>query len=435
MNSGVYIVSTLKANQWVKLTKTVIDNAPVPARGQTFLRDAEIKGFGVRITAQGARAFIVEKRIAGQVRRVTLGRYGELTLQQARLQAQKLLGQIAMGHNPIADKHRARLEAITLQEAFQDFVRARTSLKDKTLYDYRRYLETAFADWQRRPLIAITKDHIAALHQQLGTTRGEYYANGAMRFLRSLLNFAMAQYEDSTGRGLFSENPVLRLTRARSWFRTERRRTVLTARDLAPWVRAVSGLRSDTPDPFAETVGDYLMLLLLTGLRRQEAAQLLWTDIDFHQRTLTIRDPKNREPHTLPLSDHLEDLLARRSQQRRSAYVFDGTGKKGYLIEPKRWIARVQTVSGVTFTLHDLRRTFATIAEGLEIPPYTLKRLLNHKMRQDVTAGYIVSDMERLRGPMQKITDYVLKVAGVRATPIIPLGPLSTDTPTPTLAR
>ena len=64
MNSGVYIVSTLKANQWVKLTKTVIDNAPIPARGQTFLRDAEIKGFGMRITAQGARAFIIEKRIA-----------------------------------------------------------------------------------------------------------------------------------------------------------------------------------------------------------------------------------------------------------------------------------------------------------------------------------------------------------------------------------
>jgi len=69
---------------------------------------------------------------------------------------------------------------------------------------------------------------------------------------------------------------------------------------------------------------------------------------------------------------------------------------------------RVVEASGVTFTLHDLRRTFVTVAEGLDIPAYALKRLLNHKMRNDVTAGYIVTDVERLRGPMQQVTDYIL---------------------------
>ncbi len=68
--------------------------------------------------------------------------------------------------------------------------------------------------------------------------------------------------------------------------------------------------------------------------------------------------------------------------------------------------------SGIHFTVHDLRRTFIIIAEGLDISAHALKRLLNHKMSGDITAGYIVTDVERLRKPMQQITDYFLKCMG-----------------------
>lgn len=71
--------------------------------------------------------------------------------------------------------------------------------------------------------------------------------------------------------------------------------------------------------------------------------------------------------------------------------------------------------SGAEFTLHDLRRTFVTIAESLDIPAYALKRLLNHRVSAaDVTAGYIIHDVERLRRPMQVITDYLLSTGGIR---------------------
>ena len=68
------------------------------------------------------------------------------------------------------------------------------------------------------------------------------------------------------------------------------------------------------------------------------------------------------------------------------------------------------------FCIHDLRRTFATIADSLDIPGYAVKALLNHKGGSDVTAGYVVASTERLREPMQKITDYVLRCAGVEAS-------------------
>jgi hypothetical protein len=68
------------------------------------------------------------------------------------------------------------------------------------------------------------------------------------------------------------------------------------------------------------------------------------------------------------------------------------------------------------------RRTFVTIAEGLDVPAYALKRLLNHAMTNDVTAGYIITDVERLRAPMEKIHDFMLKAADIRASaPILQL--------------
>ena len=60
-------------------------------------------------------------------------------------------------------------------------------------------------------------------------------------------------------------------------------------------------------------------------------------------------------------------------------------------------------------TIHDLRRTFITVADSLDIGRYALKRLVNHRMPNDVTAGYIISDVERLRDPMQDVSDFLVK--------------------------
>lgn len=134
--------------------------------------------------------------------------------------------------------------------------------------------------------------------------------------------------------------------------------------------------------------------------------------MDLKAKTLTVLDTKNHESHTLPLSNFLYELLSSRSQKRSNEYVFPGTGAAGHIIEPRKQMGNVTKFSGIHFTVHDLRRTFITIAEGLDISAYALKRLMNHKMSGDITAGYIVTDVERLRKPMQQITDYFLKCMG-----------------------
>jgi integrase len=254
-----------------------------------------------------------------------------------------------------------------------------------------------------------------------------------MRLLRALFNFAAAEYEDSKGEPLVRDNPVKRLSQQRAWFKVNRRQTVIKPYQLKAWYGAVASLRSgeietkrDGQGRFAygtssfssksNVVCDYLLFLLFTGMRREEAARIVWGDVDFTARTVTLRDTKNGEDHTLPLSDFLVQLLARRYAESSEEFVFPGEGSTRHIVEPRKQMEKVTAMSGVGFTLHDLRRTFITIAESLDISAYALRRLLNHKMRNDVTAGYIVTDVERLRKPMQQITDYILKAAGEKAT-------------------
>lgn len=387
----------------MKLTKSIIDKLTVPKdRPQIFYRDEQLKGFALRITQNGVKSFVLEKLVKGKVRRMTLGRYGVLTVEQARKEAQKILGKIASGIDPIAEKRSNAMNAQTLKDAWQDYLETRKSLKPKTVYDYSQILNVAFPDWLNKPLLAITKDKISKRHTELGEERGQAYANFAMRLLRALFNFAAGKYEDSRGQSLITENPVKRLSQTKAWYRVERRQTFIKSHELAAWYSGVMQLQN-------VTLRDYLLLILFTGLRRQEAAKLKWQHIDFKAKTLTIFNTKNHNDHTLPLSDYLYELLARRKQSAINDYVFPGTGKEGYLIEPRKQMAKVTQLSGVEFTVHDLRRTFITIAESLDIAAYSLKKLLNHKMNGDVTAGYIVGDVERLRKPMQLIADYILQ--------------------------
>jgi hypothetical protein len=123
-----------------------------------------------------------------------------------------------------------------------------------------------------------------------------------MRFLRALLNFSIAQYEDSSGNSILRENPVVRLTQTRAWYRVERRQTVIKPHQLARWYQTVISLKNDNNPQQSALVADYLLFLLLTGLRRQEAATLKWSDIDLPNRSFTISDTKNRQPLTLPLT-------------------------------------------------------------------------------------------------------------------------------------
>lgn len=408
----------------VKISKKVVDGLPDITVGQAIFWDSELPGFGLRVT-KDSKNYVAQKRINGKTVRVTIGRHGQLTPEMARREAHRILGSMALGANPIDQKKEARAKSVTLRQAFDDLLEARKAMKERTVKDYRYHMGKYFHDWLSKPVNAISKDMVEKRHRLVGEKHGAAQGNLSMRYLRSIFNFAAGRYEDSKGQSLIIENPVRRLSQTRAWFEVKRKRSFLRAHELGAFLDALDKLRQEAAGGYktTDTTPDYLELILFTGLRRNEAARLKWADVDLKARTLVIHDPKNHLPLTLPLSDHINDLLVRRHEKRGdSEFVFSGEGEGGYLVEPKRQMNKVKAMSGIEFSIHDLRRTFATVADGLELSGYALKRLLNHAQGGDVTAGYIGDDIERLRLPMQRIADAILRHAGrIGQADVIPI--------------
>lgn len=395
----------------IRLTNANVKKIQPPESGRATYKDTKLNGFQLRVSETGTKTFCVRADLKGKTRRVTLGRFPNLSAEQAERLAKEELSQLAHGVDPTAYKRAEEARAITLSECLTDYIDSRSALKESTAEEYRRTLKQYLPDWMDRPLIEINRDKVERRHSRIGK-KSPSRANKTMRILRAVFEYAHGKYEDENGEPVFLHNPVKRLSHAKAWYKETRRTSYIKGASIKPWFEAVNSapdwLNCNNP----EAIRDYLLLILFTGLRRNEAASLRWNDVDLHHGTLTISETKNSHPHTLPLTPFLVELFQRRKKATgKSPFVFPSSGKEGHLIDPKKAVAKVRKECGVYFTPHDLRRTFITTAESLGIRDYTLKRLLNHRSGGDVTDGYIITDVERLREPMQQITNRLLLLA------------------------
>lgn len=383
----------------LKLTKRAIEAVPQTEKGQVFYTDSDLPGFYL-IVGQCVKTFAVQKDIRGKSIRYTIGRYGQLTPENARKIAQTKLFEMAQGLNPNILEREQQEKNVTLDQVFNEYLDIRKKLKPRTRKDYRDMMDLYLRDWLSKRMEDITKQMIAQRHAKIARDHGPYPANKIMRILRALFNYAIATYDT------LPANPVLYLTHVKAWFKEERRRSYIQPSQLGSWWKAVNALENND-------YRDFLILLLFTGLRRNEASTLRWEDINIKDQTFTIRETKNGDPLTLPISTHLLEMFENRKRQYGNyEFVFPGPGKLKHFVEPKKGIKKVIEMTGINFTCHDLRRTFITIAEGLDVSAYALKRLINHRVT-DITGGYIIVDVERLRKPTQQIETFILgKVHG-----------------------
>ncbi len=379
-----------------KITKTLVEGLSYADKGQTLYCDSELAGFYVVVGVK-AKTYIAQKDVQGKTVRCTIGRHGHFTADEARRIARDKLYLMAQGINPNKLAEEEKKEVITLQDVLKSYQFTRKSIKEETKKSYAYILGKYVPDWLGKRMIDINKEMVLSRHATLGKVNGEATANGVMRILRAMFSYAHATYD------ICEVNPVSYLSKIKAWYPEKRRRTYIKAHQLKTWWSAVHALESDT-------MRDFLTFLLFTGLRRGEASSLRWNDIDFIERTFTIQKTKNGDPLILPMGAFIEEVLERRRKQYHNhEFVFPGPGKHGYLVEPKKGIYRVIQTCGIHFTCHDLRRTFITIAESLDLSHYAIKRLVNHRMANDVTSGYIIFNAERLRSAVERIEEFILE--------------------------
>jgi len=205
---------------------------------------------------------------------------------------------------------------------------ANAKIKALTARDYAKAINKGFADWRDKPIAKITRDMVEERHRVLSQS-SPAVAKRSMRYLRALFVFA-SDYRDSAGEPIIPDNPVRRLSAKRLWNRIERRTRYVEAEQLPDWWNAVQSLNNKSQYPNREALRDYVLLLLLTGLRRNEALCLRREHVDLERGTLCAVDTKNRSDHSLPMGRYLWDLMRQRRRASHSDWVFANplTGKR-----------------------------------------------------------------------------------------------------------
>ena len=389
------------------LSKRSVD-ALEPTAKPWIAWDNKLTGFGVRVQPSGTKSFLVNYRANGGGRRaankrVVIGRFGRITPDQARRKAQELLGRVAAGDDPAAERARAR-GLPTLQAAFEEYLEANPRRAPVTVKIYRQNLRAYLSDWVNRPLDGISRKDVETRFNRLTEKRGWSSANQTMSMLRSIYRRPCVDHQ-----GL--QNPVELWLAGGGKFHRKRRRRISAPGEVLPrWRTGIEAVRMPA------VARDVLWVGVYTGMRLGEITSLRWERVDLKRRVLRVDETKSGEVLELPITRQLAGIFERRyadcadAESPSSGWVFPSrTSKSGHVLDVQRFHAGIGRAGGTKFWFHGLRNSFISVAEReLLLPRSLTKRLVNHARSDDVTEGYAADwTVEQLREPAQRIADRI----------------------------
>jgi len=382
----------------INFTKTIIDSLSIPESGKRdTYHDLKTLGLQLRITSTGIKTFSVYRRIkGGNPERVTLGRYPDMTIEQARKSAAEINLHIISGKNP-ADRLREAKREITLSDLFQEYMERRAAFNrrpDKPQATYRLYL----SDWSNRKLSSIKHEEVDRLHKKIGRNSGQVTANIVLKLLHVMFNKAINEWRIWKG-----ENPAHGIAK----FSEQSRDRFLQSDELPKFFQAVAQEEN-------KTIRDYVLMSLLTGARRSNVLAMRWQDISFDRHEWRIEVTKNGTPQTVALSPEAIEILHHRKPSDNAIFVFPGSGKSGHLEEPKKGWKRILERAGIdNLRIHDLRRTLGSWQAKTGASLAIIGKSLNHK-NQNTTAIYARLDLDPVRDSVNRATSAMMTAGGLK---------------------
>jgi len=334
-----------------------------------------------------------------------LGTFPDMTVEQARSEAQKILAGFAAGANP-AQAKRALKEEPTLTEFFTEYGAKHGS--NLTVWPD---MQQRFRDYLQRPLgarklSAITRAMIA---KALSDVEKAGKAAATVKLVRAL---ASGIFGKAIEWGYLNVNPVQGVKVAG---RSVSRDRFLQADELPRFFTSLAEEPSDT-------MRDFILLALLTGARRANLCAMHWREIDLEAGTWRIPMPKNGEPQNVTLCPEAVTIIKARREMIAGAFVFPGPGASGHMVEPKKAVMRVMARAGIPYgrsepngvTLHDLRRTLGSWQARTGASLAIIGKSLNHKSQQ-ATAIYARLDLDPVRASVNTATSAMLEAAGLKS--------------------
>jgi integrase len=388
----------------VGLTKRAIDAAEYEGDGssQDVRYDDQLPGFGLRVYPSGTKSFVLRYRTkSGRLRFQTLGRYGVYTLKQARDEARSILGEVAQGGDPAAEKVAAGKE-LRFSEYAELYLERHAKLRKKTWReDERRIEKHLLPRWKNSRLEEISRADVVKLHAEIGKD-APYEANRVLALVGVMFSLA----DDWGFVPEAHSNPTTKIRP----FREKSRERYVTPAEMPALLEAIS----EEPSPYVRAI---LWLYLLTGLRKSELLQAKWDDLDIERRELRIPETKAGRPHVVPLSDPAFEILTSLPRERSNPYLFPGRKKGQPLSDITKPWRRVREKSGLEdVRLHDLRRTVGSwmAISGASLP--LIGKVLNHS-DPSTTAVYARLAEDSARAALEEHAETLLDAAG-RASPI-----------------
>ena len=384
----------------MKLTKRIVD-AQKPTHKAYHKWDSELSGFGIKVLPSGKKTYLVQYRIggrSGRTRRMTIGRHGVLTAEQARAQAKLLLGQVATGLDPATEKDENKT-AISVDRLLGQFFveHVEVKLKKLTQENYEAVIRLNIPQsFKRMPIEKVSRQDVARLHFDLRDR--PYAANKTLAVLSKFFNWC-----EKYGHRPDHTNPCRHVDK----YREVARQRFLSSDEQKRLGDALNQAEDEgLATPYAIRA---LKLLSLTGARLREILDLKWEYVDFDRGVIELPTSKTGAK-TIYLNPLAIEIIESTPKQMGNPYVICGLvqGKPINNLQ-KPWIRIIKLANLDDVRIHDLRHTFASVAVngGMSLP--MIGALLGHT-QPATTARYAHLAIDPLKRASELVSEQILTV-------------------------